>query len=64
MGKANIAIPCNTAHYYIDDIQKASEVPVINIGQRSVGEAVERGAEGKSELWQQREIHSDGNIHG
>ncbi|MGI6766017.1 MAG: aspartate/glutamate racemase family protein [Lentihominibacter sp.] len=44
IGCANLAIPCNTAHYYIDDIQKASEVPVINMVRETVDEAIERGA--------------------
>lgn len=44
MGCANIAIPCNTAHYYIDEIQKACEIPVINMVKEAVAEAVKRGA--------------------
>ena len=28
-----IAIPCNTSHYYIDEIQQQSEIPVLNMVQ-------------------------------
>ncbi len=44
MGCANLAIPCNTAHYYIDDIQRASDIPVINMVSESVSETIGRGA--------------------
>lgn len=31
-----IAIPCNTAHYFYDEIQKISSVPVLNIVKETV----------------------------
>lgn len=40
LGVANIAITCNTSHYYYDHIQKAVSVPVINMIHESVAYAV------------------------
>ena len=39
-GAANIAITCNTSHYYYDQIQKAVSVPIINMIHESVAYAV------------------------
>lgn len=36
LGVSNIAIPCNTSHYFFDDIQKATKVPIINMVEESV----------------------------
>lgn len=36
MGVSNIAIPCNTSHYFYDEIQAATNVPVINMIEESV----------------------------
>ena len=36
LGVANIAIPCNTSHYFFDEIQAATRVPVINMVEESV----------------------------
>ena len=36
MGVANIAIPCNTSHYYIEEIQASTQVPLINMVKESV----------------------------
>ena len=47
MGAANIAIPCNTSHYYYEQIQKAVSVPVINMVRESVAYAVEKIADVK-----------------
>lgn len=40
LGVANIAITCNTSHYFYDYIQKAVNIPVINMIQESVAYAV------------------------
>ncbi len=39
-----IAIPCNTAHYFFDEIQKSCPVPVLNIVQETVKLAKRKGA--------------------
>ena len=31
LGVENIAIPCNTSHYFLEDIQKSTSVPIINM---------------------------------
>ncbi|GAA6492798.1 MAG TPA: amino acid racemase [Candidatus Bariatricus faecipullorum] len=36
LGAANIAIPCNTSHYFLEDIQAATSVPIINMVEESV----------------------------
>ena len=33
LGVENIAIPCNTSHYFLEDIQKSTSVPIINMGE-------------------------------
>lgn len=40
LGVSNIAITCNTSHYFYDQIQRAVKVPVINMIQESVSYAV------------------------
>lgn len=40
LGVGNIAITCNTSHYFYDHIQKAVNIPVINMIQESVNYAV------------------------
>lgn len=42
LGVANIAVPCNTSHYFFDEVQKAVKVPMINMISESVKYAVER----------------------
>ena len=37
----NIAIPCNTSHYFLEDIQKSTSVPIINMVEDSVRYVVE-----------------------
>ena len=37
----NIAIPCNTSHYFLEDIQKSTSVPIINMVEESVRYVVE-----------------------
>lgn len=36
MDVANIAIPCNTSHYFLEDIQAVTKVPVINMVEETV----------------------------
>ncbi len=36
MGAGNIAIPCNTSHYFLKEIQAATRVPIINMVEESV----------------------------
>lgn len=38
-----IAIPCNTAHYFYDQIEKSSSVPVLNIVRETVSLAKKAG---------------------
>jgi aspartate racemase len=44
IGADLIAIPCNTAHYFFDEIKKVSPVPVLNIVQETVALAKKAGA--------------------
>lgn len=39
-GCAHIAIPCNTSHYFYDQIQAATSVPIIHMPREAVREAV------------------------
>ena len=41
LGVENIAIPCNTSHYFLEDIQKSTSVPIINMVEESVRYVVE-----------------------
>lgn len=36
LGVSNIAIPCNTSHYFLKEIQAATKVPIINMIEESV----------------------------
>lgn len=36
LGVSNIAIPCNTSHYFYDEIQAATKVPVIHMVEESI----------------------------
>ena len=40
LGVSNIAITCNTSHYFYEQIQRATKVPVIHMIQESVSYAV------------------------
>lgn len=40
LGASNIAITCNTSHYFYDHIQKAVKIPVIHMVKESVAYAV------------------------
>lgn len=42
LGVANIAIPCNTSHYYYEQMQAVTNVPIINMVQESVLWAVNK----------------------
>ncbi len=42
-GAQIIAIPCNTAHYFFDEIEKISPVPVLNIVKETVSLANDAG---------------------
>lgn len=42
-GCSFIVIPCNTAHYFFEDIVKAVNIPVVNIIEETIAYAVERG---------------------
>lgn len=36
LGVSNIAIPCNTSHYFYDEIQAATKVPIIHMVEESI----------------------------
>lgn len=42
LGVDNIVIPCNTSHYFYDDLQKVSPVPIIHMIGETVRAAIER----------------------
>ncbi|MEH7379534.1 amino acid racemase [Bacillus sp. JJ1533] len=35
-GVANIAIPCNTSHYFYDDMRKMTNIPIINMVEETI----------------------------
>lgn len=41
LGVSNIAIPCNTSHYFLKEIQAATKVPIINMVEESVRYVIE-----------------------
>lgn len=41
-GVANIAIPCNTSHYFYDQIQAKTKVPIIHMPRESVAYALRK----------------------
>lgn len=43
-GSSFIVIPCNTAHYFFEDIEKAVAIPVVNIIKETIAEAVSLAA--------------------
>ncbi|MCL2509298.1 MAG: amino acid racemase [Oscillospiraceae bacterium] len=49
LGVGLIVIPCNTAHYFFDDIEKSVSVPMLNIVEEAVTEA-ERRAPGLTKV--------------
>lgn len=42
LGVANIVIPCNTSHYFYDDLQKETTVPIVHMIGETVQAAIER----------------------
>lgn len=42
LGVAHVAIPCNTSHYYYEQMQSCIQVPIINMIYESVKYAVEK----------------------
>lgn len=42
LGVSNIAVPCNTSHYFFDKVRPAVKVPMINMIHESVKYAVEQ----------------------
>ena len=36
LGVENIAIPCNTFHYFLEDLQKETKIPIINMLEETV----------------------------
>lgn len=42
-GAGNIAIPCNTSHYFYDSLQNQVDVPIIHMPRETVREASKRG---------------------
>lgn len=45
-GAQVLAVPCNTAHFFIDTFRKELPVPLIHIVEATVGLAAERSSEG------------------
>ncbi|MCC3356383.1 aspartate/glutamate racemase family protein [Bacillus sp. REN16] len=45
-GVANIAIPCNTSHYFYDELQKLTEIPIINMVEETIKEIHDMYGEG------------------
>ncbi len=44
IGAELVAIPCNTAHYFFDELQRATPIPVLNIVQETVSLSKKTGA--------------------
>lgn len=44
-GVANIAIPCNTSHYFYEDLQKMTHISIINMVDETVREIYEKYGE-------------------
>ncbi|WP_054956252.1 aspartate/glutamate racemase family protein [Paenibacillus dakarensis] len=45
-GVSNIAIPCNTSHYFYDEMQKMTKINIINMVDETVKEICKRYGEG------------------
>lgn len=50
LGCAHIAIPCNTSHYFYDQIQSFTTVPIIHMPRESVRYALAGAVMGESEF--------------
>ncbi len=46
-GASFIIIPCNTAHYYYDDMQRAVRIPILNMIRETVAETARRHPEAR-----------------
>lgn len=47
MGVTNIAIPCNTSHFFMDEMKKMTNVPIINMVEETAKEIKARFGSGK-----------------
>ncbi|MFS0821198.1 aspartate/glutamate racemase family protein [Bacillus sp. 1P02SD] len=45
-GVANIAIPCNTSHYFYDELQKMTKIPIINMVEETIKDIHDMFGEG------------------
>ncbi|NLY21378.1 MAG: aspartate/glutamate racemase family protein [Tissierellia bacterium] len=45
---SNIAIPCNTFHFFYDDVQKETNIPIINMVDEALKESVTSFGEGST----------------
>ncbi|MEH7234570.1 aspartate/glutamate racemase family protein [Bacillus sp. JJ1562] len=45
-GVANIAIPCNTSHYFYDELQKMTKIPIINMVEETIKDIHDMYGEG------------------
>ena len=59
LGVGNIAITCNTSHYFYEEIQKSVEIPVINMVAESARRALEMTHGGKVGI-----MATDGTLFG
>lgn len=41
LGVANIAVPCNTCHYFLHEVQEQTKIPIINMIEESVRTVIE-----------------------
>lgn len=57
-GAGNIAIPCNTSHYFIDRIQAMTDIPVINM----IDETAKAIAEGEIKVKKVGILATDGAV--
>jgi aspartate racemase len=57
-GAGNIAIPCNTSHYFIDKIQAMTDIPVINM----IDETARTIAEGEIKVKKVGILATDGAV--
>lgn len=44
LGVGNIAIPCNTSHYYYDVIQSNTKIPIINMVEETIKHAMKNNS--------------------
>lgn len=46
LGVANIAVPCNTCHYFLDQVQKEVDIPILHMVRKSAEYAAKDVSEG------------------